>query len=81
MRRDELLHELNQVAGELRCAARHVAFGRANNYRTITGAPSEENGEITAALSECHQDRLETNKLITKRNEILQRLAQIGVQP
>jgi hypothetical protein len=76
MSRDELLHELDQIAGELRCAAKHVAFGRANNYRTITGAPSEEHSEITASLIDSHQDRLESNQLIARRNAILHELAQ-----
>jgi hypothetical protein len=82
MSRDELLHELNQIAGELRCAAKHLAFNRARNYRTIDpAAPSERNAEINAGLSECHADRLESNQLIAKRNRLLQELAQIGERP
>jgi hypothetical protein len=79
MSRDELLHELYDIDSELRCAAKHVAHGRAHNYRTMnSAAPTEENAEITAALSECHADRLESNQLIAKRNRLLQELAQTG---
>jgi hypothetical protein len=68
MKRDELLHELHDIDGELRCAAKHLAHNRARNCQS--------NAEIAVTLSECHADRLESNQLLAKRNEILQQLAQ-----
>jgi hypothetical protein len=83
MNRDTLLHELNQINGELRCASKHVAYGRMHNCRVINpAAPSEGNAEINAALIESHQDRQESNQLVAKKNELLLELAQTtGAQP
>jgi hypothetical protein len=83
MTRDELLRELHNIDGELRCASKHIAHGRMHNCRVINPAvPAEENSEVTAVLIESHQDRLESNQLVARKNEILRELAQTtGAQP
>jgi hypothetical protein len=73
----ELIHELNQINGELRCASKHIAHGRMHNCRVINPAvPTEQNAEITAALIESNQDRQESNQLVARKTEILRELAQ-----